>query len=127
LPSPEKVLAASGRSEGIWHFAELGVLVKYGHKSQVHLEEALALRVINKLFPVAEVPAPEVFGWKSTDKAGDESHFIYMSFLPGQNLGEVWDSLTGDEKSAISRQLGLIVNRLRAVEQDPNDQFIGKH
>ncbi|KAK4237713.1 kinase-like domain-containing protein [Achaetomium macrosporum] len=111
---------------GIWNFQELGVLVKFGHPSNVHLEEALALRFINKMFPAEQVPAPEVFGWKSThEPVGFESNFIYMSFLPGQTLRDAWETLSQEDKASLSQQLAGIVKRLRSVERGPSDQFIG--
>lgn len=112
-------------TDGVWHFQELGVFVKYGHRSSLHLEEALALRFINKLFSADEVPAPEVLGWKSTDDAGLESNFIYMNFTPGQTLQETWETLSEAEKASVSQQLADITSRLRSVEQNPADQFIG--
>ncbi|KAK3941223.1 kinase-like domain-containing protein [Diplogelasinospora grovesii] len=128
LPSPQEVLGASGTPsgyDGVWHFQELGVLIKFGHPSRVDLEEALALRFINKMFPADEVPAPEVFGWKSTrDHPGYESNFIYMSFLPGQTLRDAWETLSQEDKASVSQQLAGIVKRLRSVERGPADQFI---
>lgn len=69
-----------------WHFQDSGVFVKFGPRSRVRTEEALALRFVNKMFSTDEVPAPEVFGWKTAGDNGSESTFIYMSFLPGKTL-----------------------------------------
>lgn len=112
--------------DGLWHFEELGVLVKFGNQTRVHIEEALALRVINKMFPTSQIPAPEVFGWKSTGGVGYKTIFVYMSCMPGQKLGDVWDSLSDAEKQSVSQQLAEITTILRSVEQDPANQFIGK-
>ncbi|AEO54563.1 hypothetical protein MYCTH_2297251 [Thermothelomyces thermophilus ATCC 42464] len=130
LPSPQEVLDASGKPlgcDGVWHFQEFqepGLLVKFGHRSRVHLEEALALRVINKILPDG-VPAPEVFGWKSTRDPGYESNFIYMSFLPGQTLRDAWETLSQKDKASVSQQLAGIVRSLRSVGQSLAGQFIG--
>ena len=45
-------------------------------RSRVRIEEALALRFVNKMFSTDEVPAPEVFGWKTAGDNGSESTFI---------------------------------------------------
>ncbi|KAK4105783.1 hypothetical protein N658DRAFT_483201 [Parathielavia hyrcaniae] len=121
LPSPQAVLEASGARRGVWRFQELGVLVKYGHYSHLHLEEALALRFVNKMLLADEVPAPEVFGWKT---AG-ERNFIYMELMPGERLRDAWETFSQADKESVSHQLEKIVKNLRSVEQDTADQFIG--
>lgn len=128
LPSPQAVLEAAGTpwgDKGVWRFEELGVLVKFGGPSELRLEEALTLRVINRMLPVNQVPAPEVFGWKSTDNPGCRSNFIYMSLLPGQTLRDEWDALSHEDKTSVSHQLAAIVNCLRSVQQSPANQAIG--
>lgn len=124
LPSPDEVRQAIGsRTQGVCHFQHLGLLVKYGLRDTVRLEEAVALRLINKVFP--DIPAPEVYGWKATGNTSNDSNFIYMSLVPGETLHKVWHSLTHPEKESVSHQLAGIIERLRSVEQDPADQFIG--
>ncbi len=128
LPSPQEVLAASGvqpGDKGVWRFPERGLLVKFGHPSRLRLEEALTLRVINQLLPTHQIPAPEVFGWKSTHGPGCESNFIYMSLLPGLTLEAAWETLSHEDKTSVAQQLAAIVKCLRAVERDPADQVIG--
>ncbi len=128
LPSPQAVLEAAGTpwgDKGVWRFQELGVLVKFGGPSELRLEEALTLRVINRMLPANQVPAPEVFGWKSTHNPGRQSNFIYMGLLPGQTLRAAWDTLSHEDKASVSHQLAAIVKCLRSVEQGPADQVIG--
>ena len=100
-----------------WYLQDSGVFVKFGPRSRVHVEEALALRFVNKMFSADQVPAPEVFGWKTAGDNGNESTFIYMSFVPGETLEEAWETLTQAEKTSISHQLADVVKALRSVEQ----------
>lgn len=75
LPSPQQVHEASGARmghPGVWHFQELGVLVKFRNHTIVHIEEALAPRFINKMFPTSQIPTPEVFAWKSIGDVGHD-------------------------------------------------------
>ncbi|KAK3302594.1 uncharacterized protein B0T15DRAFT_487659 [Chaetomium strumarium] len=111
LPSPQEVLDASGVPsgyDGVRHFPEFegpGLLVKFGHPSRVSLEEALALR--------------------STRDSGHESNFIYMSFLLGQTLREVWETLSHEDNASVTQQLADIAGRLRSVELSSTIPFIG--
>ena len=50
---------------GVEKFEELGLAVKYGPSDYLRLEEAQTLYAIRKAFPNAEIPVPEVFGWRT--------------------------------------------------------------
>lgn len=108
LPTLYEVPEASGArlsTNGIWYLRELGVAVKYGH---------------------GEALVPEVFGRGTAGETGPETNFIYISIMPRGKLARVRETLSREEKEAVSRQLKGIVKRLRSVEQDPADRFMGR-
>ena len=97
----------------------LGLVVKYGidvtvaeAETQIMLKEQLRGRV----------PVPEVFGWAKDGK----QTFVYMSLIEGETLAARWGDLSHDEKAAICGELRHLLKMLRALKQDPNDQYIGK-
>lgn len=121
LPSPAEVRARlkySTPRPKLVSFPLLGLMVKYG--LSVDIAEAQNLWAIQKLLK-QEVPTPELYGWR----IDDDEVFIYMQLVDGDILHDRWDSLTTAEKSDICEQLRLIVARLRTVQQDPTDPFIG--
>lgn len=99
-------------------FEHMGLLVKWG--TDARLSEAQCLYAIGR-FIGDSVPVPEVYGWR-TD--GDE-WFIYMEHVQGQTLEQVWDTMDPDERSAVCCELQASLEKLRQVEQDPLDSFIG--
>lgn len=99
-------------------FEDMGPFVKWGIDTQ--LSEARCLYAIRG-FIGDIVPVPEVYGWR-TD--GDE-RFIYMGHVQGQKLEQVWDTMEPDERSVVCYELRASLEKLRQVEQDPLDPFIG--
>ncbi|OJJ32513.1 hypothetical protein ASPWEDRAFT_31406 [Aspergillus wentii DTO 134E9] len=100
-------------------YEELGLIVKFG--PYVTTVEALNLWMIKKVFG-DDIPVSEVFGWR-VDSHGYT--FIYMELIRESTLEEFWDSLGIIEKRAIGDQLSQITGKLRRLEQDPSERFIG--
>ncbi|KAI0384538.1 kinase-like domain-containing protein [Hypomontagnella monticulosa] len=114
LPTPAEVRKVwpHGRGQGgTARFDDLDLFVKFGPPSYARVEEALALRAVNKAYSDKEVPAPELFGWKMD---GGET-FIYMSLVRGTNARESWNVFTREDKEALVDQLGKIVVQLRRL------------
>lgn len=99
-------------------FEEMGLFVKWG--SSVQISEAQCLFAVHQ-FIKGDVPVPEVYGWRTE---GNEA-YIYMEYVNGQSLEQAWPSMGCEDKAGISRELRTIFQRLRQVEQDPEDPFVG--
>ncbi|KAH1559497.1 hypothetical protein KXX28_007390, partial [Aspergillus fumigatus] len=96
----------------------MGLFVKWG--SSVQISEAQCLFAVHQ-FLQGDVPVPEVYGWRTK---GNEA-YIYMEYVNGQSLEQAWPSMGCEDKAGISRELRTIFQRLRQVEQDPEDPFVG--
>ncbi|KXG50572.1 Aminoglycoside phosphotransferase [Penicillium griseofulvum] len=99
-------------------FKDLGLFVKWG--SEMRISEGQSLYDIGRCLK-DRVPVPEIYGWRT------EGHqvFIYMEYLPGQTLDQVWDILEPDDRGSICSELRTIIDNLRQLEQEPDDRFIG--
>ncbi|KAK2803414.1 hypothetical protein FQN51_003521 [Onygenales sp. PD_10] len=99
-------------------FENLGLFVKWGTATKI--SEAQSLYAVGKYLQ-GNVPVPQIYGWRVD---GAES-FIYMEYMQGQTLEQVWDELSADECVLICDELRTICDNLRQLEQDPSDPFIG--
>lgn len=97
----------------------LGLLVKYG--SEVTIAEGQCLFALRQLFRGA-VPVPEVYGWC---KDGQEV-FIYMGLVQGETLERQWDTMDSEECLGVCKELRMIMDNVRRLEQDPEHPFIGE-
>ncbi|KAL4811874.1 phosphotransferase enzyme family protein [Aspergillus spinulosporus] len=97
---------------------ELGLFVKWG--SSVQLSEAHCLYAVRQTLK-GDVPVPEVYGWRTE---GNEK-YIYMEYVNGISLEQAWPIMGQEDKAGVCRELRTIYQRLRQVEQDPEDPFIG--
>lgn len=128
LPSPAEVRAAAELMDTghrgprhprpVW-FSSLNLVVKYG--CEITIAEGQCLWVIKRLL-LDTIPVPEVYGWC---RDGDEV-FIYMQMVRGPTLEARWESLTTEERVDVCEQLRQMVGALAQLEQDPEDQFVGK-
>ncbi|PYH72624.1 phosphotransferase family protein [Aspergillus vadensis CBS 113365] len=82
-------------------FEVLNLLVKWG--MSLKISEAYC-----------QVPVPEVYGWRTEG----EVIYIYMKYIKGKTLEQAWDT-------GICHELRIICDRLRQLEQDPEDTFVG--
>ncbi|KAF4415546.1 phosphotransferase family [Fusarium acutatum] len=109
LPTPSQVLARPNyvqhpRAEGVkLHqpavFKELGLVVKYSDNSNAITMEGQCLWAVRHFLP--EVPVPEVYGW--TQENGVT--FLYMEYIDGITLRDLWDTLSAIEKDSVCEQL----------------------
>lgn len=99
-------------------FEEMGLFVKWG--GSVQLSEAQCLWAVRH-FLKGDVPVPEVYGWHTE---GNEK-YIYMEYVNGTSLEQVWPIMGHEDKVGICRELRTIYQHLRQVEQDQEDPFIG--
>ena len=67
------------------------------------------------------LPVPEVFGW--SEDGGQ--NFAYMALIEGDTLMARWGSLNYSDKQAIFEELRVLIELLRTLNQDPQDQYIG--
>ncbi|KAJ5882293.1 phosphotransferase enzyme family protein [Penicillium soppii] len=124
LPTPAQVRAlskdihANPQPQPII-FEEHKIFVKFG--PYVTIAEAQCLWMIKRAFG-DEIPVPEIFGWRVDE---EDYVFLYMELIQGQTLQDGWNGLNSQDKSSLCDELCQIVNRLRRLEQDPTDQFIG--
>ncbi|KAI1642837.1 kinase-like protein [Daldinia loculata] len=124
LPTPAAVLEASSHrssARGIVRFDDLNLFVKYGPPSYVRVEEALALRAVNKAFPDKQVPTPELFGWR----VDGGKIFIYMGLVQGPTVSRSWETLTREDKESICEQLGQIIKHLRRIIRPSHFPLVG--
>ena len=126
LPSPEAVRKAAGpRALGYSpqpvKFLDLNLVVKYG--SRITIAEGQCLWAIGKFCPT--VPVPKVYGWCQDDAEGYMETFIYMELVEGVTLEDAWPDLEVEEKYEVCSQLSMILQDLRELKQDPDNQFIG--
>lgn len=127
LPSPAEVRAASGRvhlNERLpTYFPDMGLAVKWG--LVITIAEGQCMWAFRHLLPDI-VPVPEVYGWRTEDVAEGRLVYIYMELVKGVTLEERWPSLSTEDKLAISFQLRDMLRRMRSIQQDPNDHFLGE-
>lgn len=98
---------------------DLGLFVKWG--SAVRISEGQCLYAIGQLLK-DHVPVPELYGWRED---GDET-FIYMEYLDAQTLEQAWDALKPGDRISVCGELRKIYDKLRQLEQEPEDPFIGR-
>ncbi|KAK2789550.1 hypothetical protein FQN53_001669 [Emmonsiellopsis sp. PD_33] len=98
-------------------FENLGLFVKWGTATKI--SEAQSLYAVGKYLQ-GNVPAPQIYGWR-VDGA---EKFIYMEYMQGQTLEQVWDTLSPDECVSICDELRTIYDNLRQLEQDPSDPIL---
>jgi hypothetical protein len=128
LPSPAEVRTSVNANDTRSHdhnraqlvrFTSLNLMVKYGCTVTIAEGQCLwALRHLLRDF----VPVPDIYGWC---RDGNEA-FLYMQLISGPTLEERWQTLDTKEKASVCEQLCQIVEALSLLQQDPNDQFIGK-
>ncbi|KAK2800951.1 hypothetical protein FQN50_007926 [Emmonsiellopsis sp. PD_5] len=98
-------------------FEHLGLFVKWGTATKI--SEAQSLYAVGKYLQ-GNVPVPQIYGWR-VDGA---EKFIYMEYIQGQTLEQVWDTLSADECVSICNELRTICGNLRQLEQDPSDPIL---
>ena len=49
-----------------------------------------------------------------------------MELIKGKTLEDRWESLLKDERISVCQQLQNMLLELRKLQQDPEDQFLGK-
>jgi hypothetical protein len=122
FPSPAEI-HASERSGLGWsrtaRFEALNLIVKYG--KDITIAEGQTLWALRRLLP-SQVPVPEVYGW--CEERGEV--FIYMELVEGVTLEDRWGSLSTQARIDICEQLRVMLLELRALQQDPNDRFLGE-
>ncbi|BCS11415.1 phosphotransferase enzyme family protein [Aspergillus luchuensis] len=84
------------------------------------MSEAYCLYAIRRLLK-EHVPVPEVYGWRTEG----EVIYIYMEYVKGKTLEQAWDTMAEEDKTSICHELRIICDRLRQLEQDPEDTFVG--
>ena len=72
--------------------------------------EYTALQYLRKHVP--EIPVPTPMGVIISDKCA----YIFMSFVPGPTLEEVWSGLPKEQKVSLSNQLSLLLLKLRDLK-----------
>lgn len=101
-------------------FHSLGLVVKFGRNNSVSTSEGQCLWAVRRFVP--DVPVPEIYGW-STER---DYVLLYMELVRGVTVEHRWSSMTTDEKLDFSQGMRIIIEKLRAVRQDPVDRFLGK-
>lgn len=122
LPTPAFILERQSKlGSGIVKFEDMDMVVKYGPSSYLRLEEAQTMHALMRAFPEAEVPVPEVFGWRTYR----DYNFIYMSLIKGPTLRQAWPSLTKPDKEAISAEVSCIIAALQRMTGNSPKALIG--
>ncbi|KAF5025168.1 hypothetical protein F66182_2744 [Fusarium sp. NRRL 66182] len=128
LPSPRDVLAKSADQDPYFNhrvhhppvfFESLRLVVKFGRDPKVTVAEGQCLWALRQYVP--DVPVPEIYGWVEEDG----QVFLYMELIEGTTLEKRWDSLCQSERVSVCEQLRSMINKVRQLRQDPDDQFLG--
>jgi len=107
LPTPKPVL-----------FEEFDLVVKYG--ADVLIAEGQCLWYFNRHMR-DHVPTPEVYGWQVE---GGQT-FLYMQFVHGETLADVWPSMREEDRDAICEELHQCVAAWRELRQESKPYYIG--
>ncbi|PYH34912.1 phosphotransferase family protein [Aspergillus neoniger CBS 115656] len=99
-------------------FEEMNMFVKWG--KSLKISEAYCLYAIHRYLK-DHVPVPEVYGWRTEG----EVIYIYMEYIKGKTLEQAWDVMAEEDKTGICHELKVICDRLRLLEQDPEEIFVG--
>ena len=81
------------------------------------LEEAANIQYIARW---TKIPVPEIV----RVHASDHTLYIFMSFIDGTELQDLWPTMTIEDKTTIANQLKLYMTELRSVEL-PSSWFFG--
>lgn len=129
LPSPDEVRQKYRESsrfyETLWRpppvrFPDLDLLVKFGGK--ITIAEDQCLWALQHSTLKDKLPTPEVYGWCQDN----EETFLYMKLVRGDTLEQRWPDLSDTDRSACCEQLKPMIEALRYLKLDGNEQFIGK-
>ncbi|GIK00428.1 hypothetical protein Aspvir_004453 [Aspergillus viridinutans] len=93
-----------------------GVVVKYG--SDVHIWEAANMRFVAQH---TNIRLPTVLdAWETNGESGHEDTICYiaMSYIRGQQLDEVWPTLSDASRCDIQQQLHQFIQELRLLKSD---------
>ena len=84
------------------------LVVKCGPLTLQNLEEAANMQIIRQL---TSIPVPEIV----RVHAQGQKAYIFMSYIPGSTLQDVWPSLSTEARQNIANQLKTYMDDLRAV------------
>ena len=62
------------------------------------------------------LPVPEVFGYSATADNPAGTEYIFMEFVQGRNLGDIWYTLSEEERRKVVRQIVRLESRLFALQ-----------
>jgi aminoglycoside phosphotransferase len=93
----------------IFHLPDRGAILKTGRG--VRMAEAEAMRFVSSH---SSIPVPEVY--EAYEKNGIA--YIYLCKVEGQQLGDMWPSLSHDKKAYLADQLRGYVRELRDMRGD---------
>ena len=93
-------------------------VVKYG--TDTSLQEGLNMLFVQR---TTDIPVPKVYALFH-DKATD-MNFIVQEYIPGKNVGDIWNDLDDDEKTDITSQLRRYLDQLRSLRQTGRPYFGG--
>ncbi|KAH0588646.1 hypothetical protein H2248_004464 [Termitomyces sp. 'cryptogamus'] len=115
LPSTAEIKAAtgSGGERLISRFPSLSLLVKRVLPFKV-------LWALPQLLP--QIRVPEVYGWRRRDDGG---LYIFMELVDGENLRDMWPTLSEEEKEHLCGEAGTMVRALRRLARLTGETFIG--
>ena len=120
---PTRTTKTGGRRRNVVLFPDVGLVVKWG--SNISIGEGQCLWACQHLLP-GVVPVPEIFGWYTNREVGKDEVFLYMEYVQGITLEDCWSSLSSEDKHTITSQLREMLIRMRQVQQDANDMFLGR-
>ncbi|KAG5339237.1 hypothetical protein C0989_005056 [Termitomyces sp. Mn162] len=131
LPSTAEIKAAtgSGGERLISRFPSLSLLVKRVLPFKVFrsttiipapIAEGQVLWALPRLLP--QIRVPEVYGWRRRDDGG---LYIFMELVDGENLRDMWPTLSEEEKEQLCGEAGTMVRALRRLARLTGETFIG--
>lgn len=62
------------------------------------------------------IPVPKIFGYSAVADNSASTEYIFMEFVQGKNLGDIWYTLSGQERRTILSNLVQLESRLFGIQ-----------
>ena len=120
----EDLVSLVSSGDNIWSLCGLDIIkidenlvVKRGRLTLRTLEEAANMQIIRQL---TSIPVPEIVRIHAQGRKA----YIFMSYVPGSTLQDIWPTLSMEAKQNITDQLKTYMDELRAIPS-PSSCYFG--
>ncbi|KAG6822514.1 hypothetical protein H0H92_013551, partial [Tricholoma furcatifolium] len=121
--SPDNIVHMEKLAEGSWNRIFL-ITMRCGFQMVARIPYlithpkylAIASEVATMTFLRSEgLPIPEVYGYSPTSNNAAGTEYIFMEFIQGTKLGDIWFKLGESEIISISRQLAELESKMMSI------------